>query len=465
MKNPIKNFFNIKEVEESVEGKSKRVIHGKQKTLERNIKEGSIASFSNGLTATYITPFALALKANPFHIGILSSVAGLISPISEVIGSRLIRKHSRKKIVLKFVLLQMLILIPIALLGILAYKNLLDRYVLYSLITLYTLFIAFGGVFAPAWFSWMGDIIPEKYRGRYASTRNKITEITAITSILLGAFLLDAFKTKGLALIGFSVLFSLAFVSRIFSYKLLRKEYSPEIKIKKSSYFSFFAFLKRFDTYGKFSVYLASFYFALMVASPFFSVYMLKELKFSYVMFTAITISSSISYLLFSPLMGKFCDRFGSIKSLYISNFFFALNPILWIFIKSPLLLLLVPQLITGVANAALIIAHTKFTYDSVKPEHRGICLAYTSLLIGIGTFVGSLIGGFLIGYVKFPSFNPFFVAFFIAAMLRFFVGLVFLPRLKEKREFEKLPPMHITIRHPIKTIHSEISWFKTIFK
>ncbi|MBI2451755.1 MFS transporter [Candidatus Pacearchaeota archaeon] len=465
MKNPWKKVIDIEEVEDNVDGKSERVIHAKQKTLERNIKEGAVASFSNGISATYITPFALALKANAFHIGVLSSVAGLASPLSEIFGSRMMLKKSRKKIVLTFVLLQAFMLIPVALLGVLYWKGILENYLLYALIFLYTLVVIFGGILAPSWFSWMGDIIPEKYRGRYTSMRNRATEITAIIAILIGAFILDFFKTKGLAIIAFSILFTFAFFGRIVSYNLLKKEYSPEFKVKKSSYFSFFAFLRRFDNYGKFSVYLAIFNFALMIASPFFSVYMLEELRFSYTTFTLATISSSIFYLAFSPAIGKISDKYGSMKALYISNFLFAVNPLLWMFFRDTWFLIIVPGFIVGVANAALITAHTKFTYDSVKPEKRGICLAYTSLLIGIGTFVGSLLGGFLIKYVHFVSYNQFFFAFILSAVLRFAVGLFFLPHVKDEEKVKKLPHMHLSIRHPIRSIHTEFTWFKTIFK
>ena len=49
-----------------------------------------------------------------------------------------------------------------------------------------------------------------------------------------------------------------------------------------------------------------------MIASPFFAVYMLEELKFSYYMYIAVILSSSIFYLLFLPLAGKFSDKYGN---------------------------------------------------------------------------------------------------------------------------------------------------------
>ena len=222
-------------------------------------------------------------------------------------------------------------------------------------------------------------------------------------------------------------------------------------------------FLKRFDNFGKFAVYQALFNFVLMIASPFFAVYMLQELNFNYITFMIVTISSTIFYLLFVPLIGKFSDKYGNRLLLHTGAFLFSINPILWIFIKSPLLLILIPQMIVGLANAALVIGHINFTYGSVSKEHRAICTAYANILIGIGVFFGSLLGGLIINYAH-PSFiNTFVFVFLISAIGRFAVSFIFLKILKDEKKFPSLPPQHIHLFHPFKTIHSEIGWVKHV--
>src|SRR3989344_51278 len=116
MYNPFKKSVDISDIEKEVDGNTKLKIKEKQKALEISIKEGSAASFSSSLGSSYITPFALALNSNAFHIGLLSSFSGITYPLAQLFGSKLMEKHSRKKIVLKFVLLEALMWIPIALL-------------------------------------------------------------------------------------------------------------------------------------------------------------------------------------------------------------------------------------------------------------------------------------------------------------------------------------------------------------
>ena len=435
----------------------------KQKALKVSIHEGAASSLSLSIGETYITPFALALKAQPFHIGIINSFSGLISPLAQFFGSKILEKYTRKKIVLFSALIQSLLWIPIVLLAFAFWKGMFQENAIYFLLIFYSLLSALGGLLYPAWFSWMGDLVPEKERGKYFGNRTRILSAVGLIGVLIGAFVLDAFKTRGLLLFGFASLFLAASLFRFVSYIILHKQYSPQFKLKKKYYFSLLDFLKRFDNFGKFAVYQALFNFVLMIASPFFAVYMLQELNFNYITFMIVTISSTIFYLLFVPLIGKFSDKYGNRLLLHTGAFLFSINPILWIFIKSPLLLILIPQMIVGLANAALVIGHINFTYGSVSKEHRAICTAYANILIGIGVFFGSLLGGLIINYAH-PSFiNTFVFVFLISAIGRFAVSFIFLKILKDEKKFPSLPPQHIHLFHPFKTIHSEIGWVKHV--
>jgi len=444
---------------------SPRKIKAKKKALETSIHEGAAANLAFSLGNSYVTPFALALNANALHIGFLSSFPGLLAPITQIFGNRLMEKQSRKTIVMKFVFLQSLIWLPIAFLSYLFWKGIMQSYLPWVLIILFTLIVGLGGLSFPAWFSWMGDIVPEEERARYFAKRTRATTAVGIAAALIGAFILDAFKTKGLALLGFSILFALAFTFRFISFVLFKKQYSPKFKLKKRAQFSFTSFINRYDNFGKFAVYRAFFIFASMIAAPFFAVYMLEKLNFSYVIFMVVSMSSSIFYLMFAPFAGKFGDKFGSKRLIIIGSIVFIFTPILWIFFRTPTSLIFGPQLLAGLGNAALILGFTKFTYDSVSPQHRGICIAYTNILIGIGTFVGAIIGGLIIKNLVINTISPFFIAFGVAALARLLSSIYFLPKIKEEKPVRKLPETQVDLTHPLKTIHSEIIWFKELFK
>lgn len=434
----------------------------KQEALKLSIKEGSANSAANGFGDSFIIPFAQAIGSNAVHIGLLSALSGLLSPISQFYGNRLMEKHSRKSIVRKNVFLQALIWLPLAILAILHWKGFLSSFSPWILIILYALVAIFGGLAYAPWFSWMGDIVPEKERGKYFSKRGFYTGLVGVIISIIASFFIDKFETLNLILIGFSILFVLSFITKTISYNYLKKQYEPKFKLPKRSEFSFISFLKRFDNYGKFAVYQSLFNFAIMIASPFFGLYMLTELglKDNIVLFMIITMSSSVFTLILMPLSGKFSDKYGNLKLMYIANAFFILTPLLWLFSINPIYLIIVPGLSAGIANAALGIAVGNFTYDSVSKEHRGICIAYTNILIGIGVFAGSLLGGFLIKYSPTDLVNSFFFVFILASVARLIVALIFLPQLKEVRKVSKAKFYF----HPIKTIHHEINGLGLFF-
>ncbi len=432
----------------------------KEQALKVSIKEGSAASSSVALGDNYVSLFALALKAQPFTIGLLSAIAGILGPLAQLFSNRLMQNSSRKNIVRRFAFLQAILWLPLAIIAFLYWKG-IESFMVPLTVISYALIVIAGGLVYPAWFSWMGDLVSQKERGKYFSKRTRITESIGLVIFLISGLVLDIFKTNGLVLIGFALFFILASTARFISFYFFTKQYEPKFKLQKKEYFSFFSFIKRMDNYGKFAVAYALFNFAIMVASPFFAVYMLQELKLSYTFITLITLSSSLFYLIFTPFVGKFSDRFGNRNLFYFASILFAINPILWIFIKNPWGLIFLPQLIVGLANAALIISIMNFTYDSVSPQHRGLCVAYTNILSGIGVVLGSLLGGILLNFVHFSFAAPFVIVFSLAAILRLAIPLFFIRHLKEVKKVEPLNAPHISLLHPFKTIHNEVHWIE----
>lgn len=432
----------------------------KQKALKVSIREGSAASISTSLGDNFIIPFAEAIKANAMHIGLLSAFSGLLGPISQFFGNRLTERYSRKKIVRKFVFLHALVWLPIALIAILYWNNTLSFSLPWILIGLYTLVAIFTGLSHSPWFSWMGDLVPEKEKGNYFSKRNTILGIIGIIFSIVGSIVVNKFELIGYTMIGFSLLFVFASIFKLISFSILKNQYEPEFRLSKKSEFSLLAFIRRYDNYGKFAVYQMFFNIAIMIASPFFGFYMLTELglRNNLVLFTIISMSTVVFSIVFMKLAGKFSDKYGNLKLLYIANAFFVLTPLLWLFSKNPIYLIIVPGLCSGIANAALTISFTNYTYDAVSKQRRGICISYTNILVGIGTFIGSLIGGFMLKFLTSYSISSFFIVFISASIARLLVALIFLPKIKEVRKVERL---NVHIPHlPLKTISHEAHGF-----
>ncbi len=141
----------------------------------------------------------------------------------------------------------------------------------------------------------------------------------------------------------------------------------------------------------------------------------------------------------------------------------FPLVPLLWMTFTSPVALIFIPGIVSGLANAAFAIGTTDFSYDSTSQEKRGVCFSYSALLMGLGTLIGSSIGGWLVEYLPSTSMNPLFFVFVISSAFMFISALFFLPQIKEYRQVSRIRGLHLEVTHPVKTIHSFIVWARQL--
>jgi MFS family permease len=434
-------------------------ILNKKKTMALSIKEGAVASVSTGTGSYFITPYAIALGFNNLQIGIFNSIASLLPPLFQYKGSRMMETWNRKKLITTFVTLQALMWFPMLLLAWLFWRNLFVSYLPYLLIIFYTLLATFGAIAGPAWFSMMGDIVPDDHRGRYFGKRNRITDFVVLVTFVASAFMLDYFKTHGMVLIGFSLIFFIAGIFRLISASMLSKYYDPKFKTTKDYYFSFGSFLREIwqHNFSRFSLFYSMFYFAVSVGGSFFDVYMLRYLGFSYISYMVVVLSTSVFSLLSWPLWGKISDICGNKKLMAIGAIMVSAMPFFWIFHNSPIYLALVPQMLSGAGWAALGLASSNFIYDVVSKPKRALCLSYHNMLVGALAFIGAIIGGLLAQYLPNFQFSNLLILFAITGVLRLAVALIFLPHIDEVKKVKNadISKMFLRYINPIERTHN----------
>jgi MFS family permease len=412
-------------------------------SLRYSVKEGVAWSTSWALGPSYIAPYAIALKANNLQIGLLTSVPTLAANLSEIRTPKLMEKTTRKRIVTVGDFIQALMLLPIASVAfiypIVGPNSLIAPTIL---IILYTIFLMLNSFTNPAWSSWMGDLVREKERGRFFSRRNAFTGIAGISVMLVAGVFLNLLTVQQ-ALFGFSTLFVLASIALFISWHYFRKQYEPKFKYRDEFYFSFTSFLKRMknNNFGRFVIYVSLMYFALNISSPFFAVYMLNQLKFSYLTFVSITLSSSIAIVISIRFWGRFSDKYGNLLVLRICGFLVPITPILWLFSTNPIYLAGV-QALSGVLWGGFNLAASNYIYDCVTQQRRGICFAYSDALNGIGIFLGATVGGLIATYVNVGFISILLFLFLVSGLLRLAFSAAVLPMLREVRHVEEPKPI-----------------------
>jgi MFS family permease len=285
----------------------------------------------------------------------------------------------------------------------------------------------------------MAEVVPDNLRGKYFSVRGSLSTLTNTISFLAGGIFLTFLAHK--ALWGFAILFGAAFVARISSFGLLTKlfEFPQKEKPQEKSKSSDFARSLTSTNLGKYMFFLFCMSFAVNIASPYFAVYQLQNLKMSYFMFAALGTASSVATLFTITRWGRAADRIGNMKVLFVTGALLPLIPLLWI-ISTNLVFLGVVQAFSGLVWAGFNLCSVNYLYDATGAGNRTKYLAYFNCGNGLAAGAGALIGGYLITHLPALMGYQVLSIFLISAILRGVASLIFLPRLKEVRRVSTVP-------------------------
>jgi hypothetical protein len=194
---------------------------------------------------------------------------------------------------------------------------------------------------------------------------------------------------------------------------------------------NFFSFLKdtRKNHLGTFIIFVSGYTFTVNLAGPLFASYMLTDLHFNYITYTAIVSVEYIARILSMTVWGKQVDKSGSLKILGEVSYIIPFVPILWLF-SSNYFYLVGVQLLSGVVWAAFDLSVQTFIYKATSPAQRLRYLAYYRSLTSLSVALGALTGALLLNNM-FSIFGSHILAMFlISGVLRLVVARIMLPKL-----------------------------------
>ncbi|MEM5799090.1 MAG: MFS transporter [Candidatus Aenigmatarchaeota archaeon] len=398
-----------------------------KRNVENSVAEGSFNAIKVGIGESYINAFAIkAINATPFQIGFLTSIPLLLGYLSNIFTVKAVEKlRSRKKLILICILINALCFIPIFL------SFFIKGYEFVFLLLAVTIYFVSDLFLLPAWISLIGDIIPDQIKNIYFGERNKINNFLAFASLIIGGFILEFFS--GLSLIySFGIIFSISMTARLASLFINTKIYEPEYFFDESFRFSFIDFLKNIikTNFGIFVIFMCFFTFSFRIAAPYFSVYMFNYLGFDYLKFTLISASSALATILSMPVWGRYIYSYGNRKIMTLTAFFITLIPLLWMFSKNFIYLIII-ELFSGFVWAGFNLSIFSFVFYSTSPEKRSIAYSYYNILLGISIFLGTMTGSLIIEKVKLFDI-PIFNVFLISTIMRFLSVYLFISKIKE---------------------------------
>lgn len=406
-----------------------------------SIREGITTSAQNSIGDQFISPFAIAVGSSNSMISMMSSVSGLLGPLSQIYGAKLYKKTSRKKIMTRMFFLRSLLWPILILLAFLFYKDILTGAIPLAILVFFSVYMIIANLSYPAWFSWMGDLVDDKFRGRWFAKRNMLIGLTSVIFSLVASFFLDYFKKNKWTMFGFMILFACAFVLRTVSRRILKHQYEPK-KLKpktKEQKLSFWEFLKNSpqNNFGKFVLFRGALGFACSISSPLVAVYLLRNLGLSYVNYIIIIVAGTIGALFFVELFGRVADKCGNYRVLYFTGIIITIIPLLWILSDNILYLILIPSLIEGIVWAGFNLSSENFIYDNVVNGRRGISYSYYHVVHGVGIFLGAGFGALLIKIFEDNLIYPLIAVFLVGTLFRIIAMILFIPKIKEVKKVD----------------------------
>lgn len=423
------------------------------RSLRHSVRDGAAYAVMSGGVETYFSAFAVFLKASTAQIGFLASVPALLASFAQLLSAWLGHTFGKRKaIILTGACLQALIWVPMAVL-----LWLPTDYQVEIFIACVILYHAFGNLTAPQWSSLMGDLVTEKKRGRFFARRTRISSMTSFLALIAGGSLLQYFDNNAATKTGYLILFAVAFISRMLSLYHLTKMYDPpghvaamEIPVEK------FTWRQLKDSkFAGFSVFFSIMQFSVAIGSPFFSIYLLRDLGYSYIEFMLLAASTVFMQFLTLYRWGRISDVFGNRVILSLCGSLIPLVPFLWLFSHNFYYLLIV-QAFSGVIWAGFSLGASNFLYDLIPPGKRATYMAAHNVLASVGIFAGAILGG-VIGTVM-PStytvlgyeinlLSQLYNVFILSFVCRLMTSLVLIPRLREIRRVKPVSVRRLIFR------------------
>ncbi|HQU16485.1 MAG: hypothetical protein B7Z66_05125 [Chromatiales bacterium 21-64-14] len=388
---------------------------------------------------TYLSAFALLLKASTEQIALLAALPPLLGSFAQLLSAWLGRRIPRRKtLILAGAGLQALTWLPLALLPLL-FRN----HAVMILIGCVTVYYMCGNLIAPQWTSLMGDLVPERKRGRYFGRRTRYATVMAFLALVSAGLVLDGFDRAGSTVTGYLLVFAAAAVARLVSiYHLARMHEPPRHPMVQELVAGGWLKRARKSSFLRFSLFVFLMQFAVSIASPFFTVYMLRDLHFSYLQFMANTATAVVVQILTLNTWGRISDAFGNRLILALTGSLIPFLPALWL-VSTSFWYLIAVQILAGLSWAGYSLSSGNFLYDLVPSPKRTTYLAFHNTLVNVGLFLGAMLGAWLASALptrftvaghEIRWISVLYGVFLVSTLVRATVAIAFLPRLREVR-------------------------------
>lgn len=416
------------------------VANANSRGRQNGLRDAALQAVTQGGGENYFSAFALLLQASPFQIAILSSLPQTLGILFQLLSVKILPYLSNaRRLILVGGIGQALCWIPLC-----ALPLLFAQHGAWWLILCIVLYAALGNLTVPAWNSLLIGLVEPHSRGTYFARRFQMTSLTSFLALGAAGVILNIGEQWGFHWSGFVLIFSAAAVTRALATRcqLATAECVTASIPEAPGGFRHFLLRAATPDLRRFLLFSSLMHFSVSIAGPFFVLYMLQDLRLSYLQYAGWMASGVLAQFLTLQPWGQLSDTYGNKAILRVTGFSIPLLPLLYL-VSDAYPFLLMVNFFGGATWAGLSLGLQNYVFDSVRPEERTRGVAVANAANASGWFLGAMVGSWLATVVPSqiqvlwitmqPASNlPFLFA--ISGLLRLLVSLSLLESFHEPR-------------------------------
>lgn len=344
----------------------------------------------------FLTAYALALGGSATVVGLIAAIP-FLAQVFQVPGIFLVERLRRRRAVTVVAAFgARLALLPVA-----GAFLLPAPWGLWALLGGLAVQSACGAVAGCAWNGWMRDLVPRRRLGRFFGRRLFVTTALGAGLSYGAARLADGW---GGGADVYAALVLGGVMAGFVGVGLLAATPEPAMppRAANDNLLPLLAEPFRDVNFRRLMVFLAAWGFAVNLATPFFTMVMLRDLGLGMAVVVPLTVVSQLANLAVLPLWGRLTDRLGNKPVLAVCALLHVAVLAGWVFVAMPeahagtLPLLAGLHLVLGVATAGVTLASSTIALK-LAPAGKGTAyLAMNGMVAALGAGIAPLLGGAL---------------------------------------------------------------------
>lgn len=355
-----------------------------------------------GMGTAVFTGYILSLGGSASDIAFYTAIASIVAPV-QILASLFSRWITNKK---KWVLYNgflealfrgLLVAIPFLFVESL-HKQMLLLFLALGLIA--------GFLYTPFYSGWLASAIPVNIRARFTSRQTIVSSLAGMVAGVLAGRFVDWFAAEE-KMTAFIIIFIIGSSFGLIGHLIISRAPYPHQPDASAGENRIQYLIQPFRdrNFRQLIIFYAVWHFAIGLAGPLFSVFMLDRLQFSYTAISMLTALGTVCTIAGYKIWSGLVDRFGGKPVLQILLVPAAMNAMLWGLCQpGSYFMVAAAMAISGLIMSGIAVAVTPLQY-ALLPEsnqdERVSYLAAWSTTINLVYAMGPLIGGILVASLQ----------------------------------------------------------------